>query len=135
MIVELETATPDRFLKRARKPYIHFLKLVPPDDIDIQKLWTSLGYSGQAVDSQKLALTKKLHAAEEEIMHEIEVMPLCTNAWHPLLLAGFGRAHRCGEVECWIGGWQRKQHVIDCVFCIFLMFVRVICGSRDVLHE
>ena len=73
MIVELETATPHCFVKTVAKPYIHFLKLIPPEDIDLDKLWISLGYSDKSIESQKEAMSKKLHEAEIEIMHEIEV--------------------------------------------------------------
>lgn len=74
MIVELETATPRSFVQTVSKPYIHFLKLIPPQDIDMDKLWTSMGYSDESLESQKEVMSKKLYEAEMEIMHEIEVL-------------------------------------------------------------
>ena len=55
------------------KPYIHFLRLVPPEDINMNSLWTSTGYSGYTNESQKEAMSKHLHRAEQEIHREIEV--------------------------------------------------------------
>ena len=78
MIVELETATPLRFVQTMPKPYIHFLKLIPPQDIDMDKLWTSMGYSDESLESQKEVMSKKLYEAEIEIMNEIEVSNFMT---------------------------------------------------------
>lgn len=73
MIVELETAIPRPLLMPVTKPYIHFLKLSPPEDIDLDNLWMSLGYSDDKIASQKDLLFHSLHQSETEIMKEIEV--------------------------------------------------------------
>lgn len=73
MVVELETAIPTRFLKKLDKPYIHFLRLLPPEDIDLDQLWMDVGYSEDTHESVKEAMTRRLHRAEKEIMSEIEV--------------------------------------------------------------
>lgn len=73
MVVELETAIPRRFLKKLEKPYIHFLRLLPPEDIDLDRLWLNVGYSEEIQESLKEAMTRRLHRAENEIMSEIEV--------------------------------------------------------------
>lgn len=73
MVVELETAIPKRFLKKLEKPYIHFLRLLPPEDIDLDRLWLNVGYSEEIQESLKEAMTRRLHRAENEIMSEIEV--------------------------------------------------------------
>jgi len=63
IIVELESAIPRRFLDPVRNLYIHFLRLVPPDNIDINKLWVSAEYSDSNAESQKEIISKHLNDA------------------------------------------------------------------------
>eukprot|EP00210_Caulerpa_lentillifera_P000698 g675.t1 len=72
MVVELEAAIPKRFLQKLEKPYIHFLQLLPPEEIDPDKLWLNVECSTRNQESLNKAIIRRLHRAEKEIMAEIE---------------------------------------------------------------